>query len=297
MTGASAHCLWPLAAELGEGPLWHAAEQRLYFVDIKGRAIHRCAADGSARRSWPAPRQVGFVQPLAVDSGGGLVAGLQGGLHRFVPARGSFELLRAIEPGRPGNRLNDACVDGAGRLWFGSMDDAEAAPSGSLYSLSGDGELSAHDSGIAITNGPCTSPDGRTLYHTDTLARAVHAFDLGADGRLGNKRLHITLEGSGWPDGSTVDAEGCLWVAVFGGWRVDRYSPRGERLSQVGLPCANVTKIAFGGADLRSVFVTTACKGLSAAERAAQPQAGGLFGFRSLVPGLPARPVAQGCFA
>lgn len=284
MTAPEVRCLWPVGATLGEGALWHAPTQSLYFVDIKQRQVHRCAADGGDRRSWQAPRQVGFIVPFGA---GGFVCGLQGGLYRFDENGGQFSLLRMVEQELPGNRINDGYVDARGRLWFGSMDDGESQPSGSLYRVGGDGAPALADTGYIITNGPACSPDGRILYHTDTLARRTYAFDLRPDGSVANKRLFATFEGGqGHPDGMAVDAEGYVWIALFGGWRIDRFAPDGTLHSSVRLPCSNITKLAFGGPDLRTVYVTTARKGLAAAQLAQQPQAGALFAFRSEVPGL-----------
>ena len=276
-------CLWDVRATLGEGVLWDAPHDCVWFVDIKGRHIHRCDPAGGNRRSWDAPSQVGFILPA---SDGGFVCGLEDGLYRFDPDSGAFTSLRAVEADLPGNRFNDGHVDAAGRLWFGSMDNAEEAASGVLYRYDG-GAVQACDRDYVITNGPAISPDGRTLYHTDTLHKHIYAFDLAADGTLANKRLFVTLAGGGHPDGMAVDVDGYLWVATFGGWRIDRYAPDGEKIGEVRFPCANVTKLAFGGADLRTVFATTARKGLSEADLAAQPLAGGLFTFRVATPGLP----------
>ena len=282
MSFTGPECIWKLDAELGEGPVWSAAERALWFVDIKGSRIHRYHAQTGEKKSWNAPAQPGFLAPLA---GGGFVVGLKTGLHRFDPATGVFSLLHEIEPHLPGNRLNDGAVDPLGRLWFGSMDDGEAAPSGQLHRLDAGGPR-AMEGGIAITNGPAFSPDGGILYHTDTLKRTIHAFDVGKDGSLSNKRLFVTIDAKdGFPDGSTGDSEGCVWVGLWGGWCARRYSPKGEIVSTVRFPCANVTKIAFGGDDLRTVYATTAWKGLSAADRADQPLAGGLFRFEGDVAG------------
>lgn len=226
-------------------------------------------------------------------SRGGLVAGLKSGLHHFDLIRGVFKLALDVEPGARGNRLNDAFVDSSGCLWFGSMDDAERSPSGALYSIDDNGRAVCHDDGYVITNGPCKSPDEKTFFHTDTMKRIVFAFDVSEDGLLSAKRplLEIT---NGYPDGTAVDADGCLWVALFGGGRVERYSPRGTLIQSVHFPCDNVTKVAFGGNDLRTVFVTTAWKGLSPSQRQAQPLAGGVFAFRSDTPGLPQHSVSRG---
>ncbi len=285
-------CVWPLAAELGEGPVWSARDEALYFVDIKGQNIH-CWSERDTPATWHVPESVGFVQPLLR---GGWVAGLKSGLHRFDEntfKNGQLDLLLAPEWDKPSNRLNDAFTDAEGHLWFGSMDDAESAASGSLYFVDGYGKAVVKDADYVITNGPCTSPDERIFYHTDTLAKTIYAFDLDANQALSNKRALIYVE-NGYPDGTAVDAEGCLWVALFAGGRVDRYSPRGELLQTVEFPCANITKIAFGGADLCTAYATTAWKGMTAKQREEQPLAGGLFSFEVDVPGLPQSLVRRG---
>jgi sugar lactone lactonase YvrE len=276
-------CLWDVGATLGEGVLWDAAGQRVWFVDIKGRRIHRCAHDGSGRQSWDAPGQVSFIVPAA---DGGMVCALEDGLYRFVESTGGFAPLVKVEADETGNRFNDGHVDAAGHLWFGSMHDAEEAPTGVLYRFDG-AAVARMDDGYVITNGPAVSPDGGTLYHTDTLQKRVYAFDRAADGSLSNKRLFVEITDGGYPDGMAVDADGCLWVATFGGWRIDRFDAGGAKVGAVAFPCANVTKLAFGGADLRTVYATTARKGLSGQELLEQPLAGGLFTFRAETPGLP----------
>jgi len=280
-------CIWPLGCELGEGPLWWG--NALWFTDIKQKTVHRFDPEtgqpGTGKRdSWHAPSEVGFLAPLDADR---FIAGAKTGLYEFVPATGDFTLIHQVEPDRPFNRLNDGAVDRSGRLWFGSMDDGEGQASGQLYRFHR-GSLAPMDSGYVITNGPAISPDGRTLYHTDTLQKCIYAFDLGADGSLANKRLFVTIEdGAGYPDGPVVDAEGCLWTGLFGGWAARRYAPDGRLLQSVMFPVANITKLAFGGADLTMVYATTARKGLDAAALAAQPLAGGLFQFQAQVAGQP----------
>jgi D-xylonolactonase len=277
-------CVWPVYAELGEGPVWQAAENAVYFVDIKGRHIHRLMVSTGQTQTWKAPDQPGFIAPVAEHA---FVCGLPDGLYRFDADSGQFSKLKDVETHLPGNRLNDGCVDATGHLWFGSMDDSEQEPSGTLYRVNDDGEVVPQDDDYVITNGPALSPDGRTLYHGDTMRRVVYAFDVSEDGTLSRKRIFATISGDGYPDGMAVDAQGFVWIALFGGWRIERYSPDGKLVEQVPFPCANVTKLAFGGDDLQTVYVSTAWKGLSAAERQRQPQAGGLFSFRSPVPGQP----------
>jgi xylono-1,5-lactonase len=276
-----------VGAQLGEGPLWIERDRTLRFVDIKGKRVYRYDPATADLKHATAPEQPGFVVPVR---GGGFLAGLKNGLHRFDDHRGTFTKLKEVEPQLPGNRLNDGAVGPDGALWFGSMDDGEEALSGALYRMAPGAAPVSLDKGYCITNGPAFSPDGRTFYHTDTLKRVVYAFDVSPQHTLSNKRPFVTIkDGEGHPDGSVVDSEGCLWVALFGGWGVRRYSPKGELLNVVRFPCANVTKIAFGGADLRTAYATTAWKGLSADERNQQPHAGDLFAFRTDIPGLPAK--------
>lgn len=284
-------CVWPIAAELGEGPLWSASEQAVWFVDIKGLAVHRFHPASGEKRSWPAPARIGFLLPTRE---GWLIAGLKTGLHRFNPETGNFSLLHVVEPHAPNNRLNDGFVDSEGFLWFGSMDDNEQEPSGALYQLTSTGCVT-RDPGYVVTNGPAECPKGRVLYHTDTLAGVIYAFDRARSGTLTNKRVFVRLPpGSGYPDGPCVDAEGCIWSGLFGGWGLHRYSPQGELLARIELPVANVTKAAFGGEDLRTLYITTARVGLDDEQLGKQPLAGGLFSTRVDVPGLPQGVVTHG---
>jgi len=229
---------------------------------------------------------------------GGLVCGMPGRLMRFAPDTGAVTPLLALEqtPDLAGNRLNDGYVDRHGSLWFGSMDNGEARASGALYrwDASSGSEAERIDGGYVITNGPAASPDGRTFYHTDTLEKTIYAYDADERGALSGKRVFVRIAGDGYPDGSTVDADGCVWVALFGGARIERYAPSGALLHTVPMPCSNITKIAFGGADLRTVFVTTARKGLSIEELSRQPLAGSVFRFRAETPGLPQHHFSSG---
>lgn len=269
-------CVCAVGAQLGEGPLWSAKDQAVWFVDIKGRQIHRFDTRGSALTAWQAPEEVGFIVKATGDR---WVAGLRSGLHAFAPDTGKFTLIARVDSDRPKNRLNDGYVDAAGRLWFGSMDNEESQPTGSLYRFDVRG-LQRCDENYVITNGPTTSPDGRTLYHVDTLQRVIYAFDLN-DGEIANRRVFARIEKPGaYPDGPTIDSAGCVWIGLFGGWAVQRYSPEGELLQTIDMPVANCTKVAFGGSDLRTMFITTAWKGLSKEQLATQPLAGGLFATR-----------------
>nr|WP_295660578.1 SMP-30/gluconolactonase/LRE family protein [Polymorphobacter sp.] len=275
-----------VGAELGEGPVWVEREQALWFVDIKRDHVHRFDPVDASLTNLKVAAQPGWILPI---SGGGFAVGMQHGIERFDPADGSFASIAVPEPDRPGNRLNDATTDRHGRIWFGSMDDAETVPSGALYRLDADGVVHAGLPEVTITNGPAFSPDGRTLYHTDTLGRTIHAVEVNDDGSLGTARPFVEIEaGAGYPDGPVVDSAGCVWTGLFGGWATRRYASDGRLIETIRLPTANVTKIAFGGADLKTVYVTTARKGLDAAALAAQPEAGDLFAFTADVAGIPA---------
>jgi len=274
--------VWSLGATLGEGPVWDARDAALWFVDIKQHRVHRFDPVSGETRSFDAPGQVGWVLPAA---DGGFLAGLQTGLHRFDPESGAFTLLTAVEPDRPGNRLNDATVAADGAVWFGSMDDGETDVTGQVHRFHAGTLTTSTIPPVVITNGPAVSPDGGTLYHVDTLGHTIHAVPV--DGATtGTPRLFATIDAAdGYPDGVTVDAEGGVWVGLWGGWSARRYAPDGTLDRIVRFPVANITKVAFGGDDLRTGFATSASKGLSDEDRADQPEAGSLFAFDVDVPG------------
>jgi sugar lactone lactonase YvrE len=277
--------VWELAAELGEGPVWVERDRALWFVDIKTHQVHRYDPTTDKRSSWKAPEQVGFVFPA---ERGGFVAGLQSGLYHFDERTGVFDLIVEVEPDKPDNRLNDGVVDPSGRLWFGTMDNGEKAKSGAFYCFA-DGEVKHSGlDGIAITNGPAVSPDGRILYFVDTLKGTLEAADIRDDGTLGERRPFAKIDPKhGHPDGPTIDSEGCVWISLYAGWEARRYSPAGELVGRVRFPVANITKIAFGGDDLRTAFATTARQMLKPEDIAKQPQIGDLFEFQADVPGVP----------
>jgi D-xylonolactonase len=277
------HCIWPAGAILGEGPVWHPQERRLYWLDIKAPAIHAIDPASDARKTWPMPEPIGCIAPRHA---GGFVAGMKSGFAILDLERGSIDLIGDPEPYQMGNRFNDGKCDGAGRFWAGSMDDQVQKPTGWLYCLDTERKWTRWDGPYACTNGPAFSVDNRTLYHTDTMGRTVYAFDLAADGTPSGKRVFVKFaEEDGYPDGMTVDAEGCIWIAHWGGWRITRYRPDGSIGRIVRLPVAQVTSCAFGDDDLCTLYITSAATGLSEVERAAQPLAGGLFAIRTDVTG------------
>jgi D-xylonolactonase len=277
--------VWPLEAELGEGPVWLVRDQALWFVDIKKKQVHRYDPKTADRRSWDAAEQVGFIFPA---ERGGFVAGLQSGLYHFDEASGVFDVIVEVEPDTPTNRLNDGAVDSAGRLWFGTMDDGEKEKSGAFYCFANGKLIRTGLDNISITNGPAVSPDGKLLYFVDTLKGRIDVADIHHDGSLDNPRPFTRIEPKhGYPDGPTIDAEGCVWISLYAGWEARRYSPAGELIQRVRFPVANITKIAFGGESLLTAFATTARQLLSPEAIAQQPLIGALFEFRVNVPGVP----------
>ena len=272
------------AAELGEGPVWDPRDKALWFVDIKTDKVHRYDPAKREHRTWGSPEHVCFLFP---GSSGGFVAGLTSGLFKFDPASGAFERIATVEQDKPHNRLNDGAVDPHGRLWFGTIDDEEKEKSGAFYRFAG-GKVTATGIGdMVVTNGPAVSPDGQILYLVDTFDRRIDQAEIRDDGSLGERRPFVTIEqGAGFPDGPTVDAEGCVWVGLYSGWQAQRFSPDGKLIGSVRFPTANITKLAFGGDDLRTVFATSARQGLSDREKEDQPLAGHLFQFQCDVAGI-----------
>jgi len=272
--------IWPVEALLGEGPAWFPEEGALRFVDIKRGQIHRFVPGTGQRDSIATGGAPSFIVGSA---DGGLLAGSGSAIHR-VTAEGFGEpVVRIDQPVH--NRTNDATVDGQGRLWFGTMDNEETRATGVLHCLE-QAALHALGHGAVVTNGPAVTADGRTLYFVDSGSRTILRLTIGEGPSIVAKEPFVQLaETDGHPDGIVLDSEECLWVALWDGWGVRRYAPDGTLLAHVDFPCARVTKLAFGGRDLRTAYVTTARIGLNDAALAAQPLAGGLFAFTAPAPG------------
>ncbi|EAR51120.1 Senescence marker protein-30 (SMP-30) [Oceanicola granulosus HTCC2516] len=242
---------------LGEGPLWDVETERLYFIDSLGKRVFRCTADGGEMRAWQVPSEIGA---MCLRAGGGAIVALRDGFHALDLDTGDTHHIVDPEPDRPGNRLNDGKVDAAGRFLCGSMDTGEAEPTGSLWRL--DPDLSVHqlERDIICSNGPCWSPDGRTFYFTDSFTGTISAYDYdAATGDIANRRSFAALpdERGGAPDGATVDAEGCLWSACVFDGRIFRFTPDGAVDRVIEMPVRKVTSVAFGGARLDTLFVTS----------------------------------------
>jgi sugar lactone lactonase YvrE len=260
-------------AGLGEGPVWDAGDGTLLWVDIEAGVLHRLDPADGADRAEPVGGTLGAVA-LTTDGGVLLARGRDLVLgDRVVP----------VEPARPGNRLNDGKVDPQGRFVVGSMSlDESIRSAGALYRY-GPAGLERLLVDVSLANGLAWSPDGGTMYFIDTPTRELRAYPYGDV--LGAPRTVAAFAAAdGWPDGMAIDAEGCLWVAFFGGSAVRRYSPAGALLRTVALPPSQVTSCAFGGLGLSVLYVTTAARGV-APDVVARTGAGGLFAVDAGVAG------------
>lgn len=257
--------------QLGEGPLWVPRLSRLFWVDIVGQRLSSVDEKGGHLKTWDMPEPIGWIVERA--GRGDFLIGLKSGIAEL--SLDPFEIRHIVdpEPDLPENRLNDAKVDKAGRLWFGSKDDRDQEATGAFYSYDAGGTLTRHDSGYEVTNGPTFSPDGTCLYHTDSGRGLIYRFSLAADGTLGPRETWVEFE-TGWgaPDGMTTDRDGYVWVAHWGGHCISRFDPAGRPVTRIELPAMNITSCAFGGAAMDRLFVTSA-----AVDTDGGPDEGALF--------------------
>lgn len=269
---------------LGESPLWDERGRCLWWVDIRQPAIRRLDPATDEVRSWPLPALVGCI--ALVDDGRLLVA-LPQQIALFDPADGHLEPFVEPPPMPADHRFNDGRCDRLGRLWLGSMNNLTRAPEGVLYCLEGR-TLRAVRGGVCIPNSLAFSPDGGTMYFADSLRYALHGYDYdAATGTPGPERMLATTQPPGFPDGSTVDAEGFLWNAEFNAGRLVRYAPDGRIDRTVEMPVPRPTCCAFGGPDLSVLYVTTASQQMSPEQLEAQPLAGALLALDVGVRGVP----------
>jgi sugar lactone lactonase YvrE len=267
---------------LGEGPLWSAQENALYWVDIKAPRVNRLSLAEGAVRTWTMPEAIGWL--IERRDAPGFIAGFKSGFARLTLDPLAIDLFGDPEPHLSQTRLNDAKADELGRIWAGSMDERpDAQPIGALRRLDPDFTWRVVDTGYRIANGPAFSPDQRTLYHADSAHRVVYRYDVDDAGGLVNRRLFVTFaEDWGYPDGMTTDAEGGIWIAAWDGGRINRFTPDGQLDRFIALPASQITSCAFAGPDLDRLFVTSAAMG-----RQDQPLAGALFEVDAGVRGLP----------
>jgi len=282
---AELQCVVESGDYLGEGPVWVAREDRLYWFDIQGRRLNWFSPADGAWGRFQLPVRSSVAAPRAQ---GGLVLVTESGLAAFDTVAGRFELRRPMTFG-PGFRTNDGKVDLAGRLWWSSRDDNPDRRPGTIFRTDPDGRTHRVLEGVLTANTVSVSPDGATMYLADSDLRLLWSFPIAPDGSLGERRVFASLEGesAGTFDGSAVDAEGYLWNAQWGAWRIVRYTPDGRIDRIVETPVQQPSSCAFGGLGLATLYVTSARENLSKDALARQPQAGHLFAFVPGVSGLP----------
>lgn len=282
-------CVLPANSILGEGPSWDASAGVLYWVDIKRPAIFRFDPQRGQTGHWPMPKPVGCAAPALSNR---LIFADTDGVGFLNLDSGEISRIAAPESNLPQNRFNDGKTDRAGRMWAGTMEDACVQASGSLYRV--DRDLSVHrmDTGFICSNGLGWSPDNRTMYFTDSMVHTIWAYEFDfASGALGKRRVFAKFpEGNGVPDGLTVDSEGFVWSAIWDGWRVVRFAPDGSIDCEIRMPVQRPSSCMFGGADLKTLYVTSACVELGWPSLKNGPLAGSLFAIRTEVAGLPETP-------
>jgi sugar lactone lactonase YvrE len=272
----SADLLVEESSQLGEGPVWDPRAQQLWWVDITGKRLHSFFPAEERRRDVSVDRPLGAI---ALREQEGLIAAVDDGFALLDGQRGSLELIAPVEADNPRTRMNDGKCDHAGRFWAGTMAYDGAPGAGSLYCLEADRVVRKVLDGVTISNGLAWTDSARLMYYIDTPTRRVDVFDYDiATGDLSGRRPFVELEaGAGSPDGMTIDEDGCIWVAMWDGWSVNRYTPDGRLDRIIRLPVSRVTSCTFGGPNLKDLYITSASEGLSGEERGVQPLAGSLF--------------------
>lgn len=281
---------------LGEGPWWDVGTQKLYWIDGltengRGDWLHRYDPATGENETWEIGKHIGCAVPTR---DGRVLMTLQDGIYLYDLEKQELQEVSDLEREISNNRLNDGKVDSRGRLWFGSMSMTANQPerdfevTGSFYKLEPDGGIHKFFGDVGISNGLIWNADETVMYYVDSTTQCVFAFDFDKDtGVISRRRVAARVDPSqGVPDGMTIDAEGKLWVAHFGGWKVSRIDPEsGKTLAEIKLPCAQVSCCCFGGKELDELYITTASIGLTEEEREAQPLAGCLFRVKPGVKG------------
>jgi len=262
---------------LGEGPVWNPADNRIYWIDIVKGHIHSNDATGSNPHTLPTDDMIGS---FAFCDDGRIIAALQKGLVFIDPKSGEQEMIGDPESHLSQNRFNDGKCDPAGRFFAGTLPLSEDHPGGNLYRV--DQDLSIHKvlGDITISNGLCWSHDNSSFYFIDTVTLRVDRFDYDIlTGSISNRTTIITIDPKdGYPDGMTIDTEGMLWIAHWGGWQVTRWHPStGEKIGHIKLPVSQVTSLCFGGENLNTLFITSARRGLNEEALQKEPLAGATF--------------------
>lgn len=279
-------CVVAAGNRLGESPVWCDRRRRLFWVDSRAPAIHWLDPETGGTGSAVVSELIGSIG--LVDGDDRLIAAMESGFFLIDPSTGAASVLATVAM-PAGHRFNDGRVDRQGRFWAGTMNDRERIPTGALYRLDADRTVTLVLSDVIVPNSLGWSPDSTTMYFGDTYRHQIYAFPFApGSGTIGERRLFADRTGErGRPDGSAVDAEGCLWNAEYAGGQVVRYTPEGRIDRVIPMPVSNPTCCAFGGPGLESLYVASAAQRLSPEQLALEPQAGGLFAFRPGVAGLP----------
>jgi sugar lactone lactonase YvrE len=281
-------CITEQRASLGESPVWSADENCIYWIDIRGPALHRTDVENGDTRTWEMPSAPGMI---ALRAGGGLMIALEDGIYGFNAETGDLNLLSPFDEADPQNRFNDGKCDVRGRLWVGTMNKADSTQaSGAFYRIDPDLTQTRIAGNFRIPNGLAWSPDNTVMYHTDSRANMTVAYDFEPDtgARSGEREFYpFNREKTGSVDGAAMDSEGGYWAALYGGGKLVRVLPDGTLEQEIPLPVTQPTMPAFGGADMKTLFITTASQRLSEEDLASQPLAGGLLALSVDVPGHP----------
>ena len=282
----TARCIQQANATVGEGPLWDGQRQALWWLDIRQNRILLHRPGHGQVGQWWLPTQV-FSVSLTQD--GRLLVALETGLYFFDTGTGALEQLGTLVHGPGTTRFNDGKIDPAGRLWIGTVDLTTFRPCGSLYVVEPNGTYQTRLSGIRCSNGLGWTADGRTMFYTDSRAMLIWAFDFDAEtSSLARQRVHARIEDrNASPDGLSVDMDGCVWSALFGGSAVIQFDPAGQEVRRVQVPALRPTSCAFGGEDMRTLFITTESFQLDPAALRGGPLSGGLFAWDSESQGVP----------
>ena len=282
------NCITEYRAGLGESPIWSKDENRVYWIDILEPKILCTDISNNKTHHWKMPSPVGMI---AQRKSGGLIVALEDGIYGFDPSNGEISLLVNLEKAHKNNRPNDGKCDVKGRLWIGTMNNLDSMEaSGAFYRVSPSLKIYKVDSQLKIPNGLAWSPDNRVMYHTDTRSDMVYAYDFQPSNGLKLKKrkfFSYSRDKTGGVDGAAMDVEGGYWAALYGGGKLVRIMPDGFIEKEIILPVTQPTMPAFGGVDMKTIFITTAKQKLGAKELFSQPLAGGLLSVKVDVPGHP----------
>lgn len=309
MEGDGWRCLWDAKAILGESTVWDPRSGSVCWVDIENPSVHAFELETGRKTSWTSPQ---WISAIAPRRSGGFIASCADGIAVVDPAADLYQPFLQPIPDPAKARLNDGVTDRAGRYWTGSCDtaqwddsttaddkesslkDFDVRSNGEVYIIDAAGSFRTEERDLVTANGPAFSPDGRTAYINDSMPLVSFAYDVGADGKLTNRRTFASFKPEdGYPDGMAVDVEGCIWIAFYESWKLRRFAPDGILLEERSLPVRRGLRPAFGGTDYSRLFLITGSQGYSQERFSQEPLAGGLFEIFDLPsPGLPTVPYA-----